>query len=221
MTATLKPLRDWLLREHSGTVCPDRLRVIADELAALSARGLPGAVVELGTFCGAMALWVRSVLDALDEQDREIHVYDSFQGMPAPSAEDSDHLAPGELRSSPDDVRSTHATWGRPAPVIHQGWFDESLPSKLPDAIAFAYLDGDFYGSTLTGLTHCVPRLLPGGVLLVDDYADTAVNPKAWDGLPGVKRACDTYFGTASPMTVVVGEGDLALGRYEKPGSAE
>ncbi|GAA1430158.1 hypothetical protein GCM10009601_46950 [Streptomyces thermospinosisporus] len=217
MDPTLKDLREWLLREHSGTVCADRLRVIADELANLTVRGVPGAVVELGCYRGAMALWIRSVLDSLGDRDREIHVYDSFQGMPAPGAEDSDHLAAGELRSSPDDVRATHAAWGRPTPVIHPGWFDETLPKELPDEIAFAYLDGDFYDSTLTGLTHCVTRLMPTGVLLVDDYADTAVNPRAWDGLPGVKRACDAYFGESSPVTVVVGDGDLAFGRYEKP----
>ncbi|ARF76972.1 TylF/MycF/NovP-related O-methyltransferase [Streptomyces sp. NPDC012600] len=217
MYPALKDLREWLLREHSGTVCADRLRVIADELANLAARGVPGAVVELGCYRGAMALWIRSVLDSLGDRDREIHVYDSFQGMPAPGAEDSDHLAAGELRSSPDDVRATHAAWGRPAPVIHPGWFDETLPKELPDEIAFAYLDGDFYDSTLTGLTHCVTRLMPTGVLLVDDYADTALNPRAWDGLPGVKRACDVYFGAPLPVTVVVGEGDLAFGRYEKP----
>lgn len=216
MDPLLKDLREWLLREHAGTVCADRLRVIADELAALTARGLPGAVVEFGCYRGAMALWIRSVLDSLGDRDREIHVYDSFQGMPAPGAEDSDHLAAGELWSSPDDVRATHAAWGRPAPVIHPGWFDEILRTELPDEIAFAYLDGDFYASTLTGLGYCVPRLASGAVLLVDDYADTAVNPRAWDGLPGVKRACDAYFETPSPLTVVVGDGDLAFGRYEK-----
>ncbi|WP_055628991.1 TylF/MycF/NovP-related O-methyltransferase [Streptomyces hirsutus] len=217
MHPTLKDLREWLLREHSGTVCADRLRVIANELADMTARGLPGAVVELGCYRGAMALWIRSVLDSLGDRDREIHVYDSFQGMPAPGAEDSEYLAAGEFRSSPDDVRATHAAWGRPAPVIHPGWFDETHPKELPDEVAFAYLDGDFYDSTLTGLTHCVTRLVPTGVLLVDDYADTAVNPRAWDGLPGVKRACDAYFGAPSPVTVVVGEGDLAFGRYQKP----
>lgn len=216
MDPLLKNLREWLLREHSGTVCADRLSVIADELAALTARGLPGAVVELGCYWGAMALWIRSVLDSLGDCDREIHVYDSFQGMPAPGAEDSDHLAAGELWSSPDDVRATHAAWGRAAPVIHPGWFDETLPTELPDEIAFAYLDGDFYASTLTGLTHCIPRLAPTGVLLIDDYADTAVNPRAWDGLPGVKRACDGYFEAPSPVTVLFGDGDLAFGRYEK-----
>lgn len=217
MDPSLKELSEWLLHEHSGTVCADRLHVIADELAALHGRGLSGAVVELGCYRGAMALWVRSVLDSLGDRRREIHVYDSFQGMPAPGTEDSDHLAVGELRSSPDDVRATHAAWGRPAPAIHPGWFAETLPTTLPNEIAFAYLDGDFYASILTGLRHCVPRLVPNSVMLVDDYADTDLNPRAWDGLPGVKRACDEYFGAPSPMTVVLGDGDLAFGRYQQP----
>lgn len=216
MNPQLKALYEWLLREHSGTVCSDRLRVISDELAALSDRRVPGAVVELGTFRGATALWMRAVLDTLGEESREIHVYDSFQGLPAPGDQDSDHLGAGELVSSPDEVRTAHAAWEMRPPVIHSGWFDEVLPHALPERIAFAYLDGDFFTSTLTGLEHCVPRLAPSAVLLADDYADTAVNPRAWDGLPGVKRACDAYFAGLSPMTVVVGYGDLAFGRYEQ-----
>ncbi|MGW0731801.1 TylF/MycF/NovP-related O-methyltransferase [Streptomyces sp. NPDC002851] len=216
INAELKDLHEWLLREHSGTVCADRLQAISAELATLCKRGIPGAVVEVGTFRGATALWMRAVLDTLGEESREIHVYDSFQGLPAPSKEDSDHLGAGELVSSPEDVRAVHTQWGKQPPKIHPGWFDETLPVSLPEPIAFAYLDGDFYASTLTGLEHCVPRLATGAVLLVDDYADTAVNPRAWDGLPGVKRACDTYFADYSPMTVVVGDGDLAFGRYER-----
>jgi O-methyltransferase len=212
----LQKLRDWLLRQHSGTVCADRLRVIAAELIRITEQKVPGAVVELGTYRGATALWMRAVLDSLGGHDRTIYVYDSFQGLPSPGVEDSDHLAEGELLSSPAEVHSLHTSWGARPPVIHPGWFDESLPRSLPDEIAFAYLDGDFYASTLTGLENCVPRLVTGGVLMVDDYADTEVNPRAWDGLPGVKRACDTYFGVPSPMTVMVGEGDLAFGRYER-----
>ncbi|MBD0741646.1 TylF/MycF/NovP-related O-methyltransferase [Streptomyces sp. CBMA152] len=216
MEPQLKDLYTWLLREHSGTVCADRLQVIAEELTALHARRVPGAVVEIGTFRGATALWMSAVLDTLGDEDREIHVYDSFQGLPTPSDHDSDHLRGGDLVASPGDVRALHNTWGKRPPEIHAGWFHEILPLALPREIAFAYLDGDFYGSTLAGLEHCVPRLVVGAVLLIDDYADTAVNPRAWDGLPGVKRACDTYFASPSPVTVVIGDGDLAFGRYEQ-----
>jgi O-methyltransferase len=212
----LHDVHEWLLKEHSGTVCVDRLHAISGELARIHELGIPGSVVEMGSYRGAMALWMRCILDALGDQTREVHVYDSFAGMPCPGPQDSAHLAAGELVSAPEDVCAIHDAWGKRPPQIHPGWFDETLPDGLPTDVSFAYLDGDFYASTLTGLRHCVPRLVPGGALVADDYADTAVNPRAWDGLPGVKRACDAYFGSPSPMTVVVGDGDLAFGRYER-----
>lgn len=214
-------VREWLLTEHAGTVCADRLNVIADELGRLVDRDVDGAIVELGCYRGAMALWIRCVLDQLDGGRREVHVFDSFAGMPAPSDQDSDHLAEGELFSTPQDVLDTHSRWGRTPPTIHAGWFEQTLPDDLPAVISLAYLDGDFYESTLTGLRACVPRLTPTGVLLLDDYADTAVNPKAWNGLPGVKRAADAFFGEPSPVEVVIGDGDLALGRFLAPASRE
>ncbi|WP_042440205.1 TylF/MycF/NovP-related O-methyltransferase [Streptacidiphilus albus] len=210
-------IREWLLSEHAGTVCADRLHVVADELFRLRWRGQSGAIVELGCYRGAMALWMRHMLDALGEGEREIHVYDGFAGMPAPGRQDSDHLAEGELRSCPQDVLDTHARWDKKPPVIHPGWFDQTLADELPDTIAFGYLDGDFYASTLTGLRHTVPRLAPGAVLLIDDYADVAANPRAWNGLPGVKHASDAYFGHPSPVEALVGDDDLAVGRYTAP----
>ncbi|MFG3225155.1 TylF/MycF/NovP-related O-methyltransferase [Kitasatospora sp. NPDC048194] len=217
MTALNDDLREWLLAEHAGTVCADRLNVITDELRRLVEQGIGGAIVELGCYRGAMALWMRCVLDSLGDSQREIHVFDSFAGMPAPGTKDSDHLAEGDLRSTPQDVLDTHARWNRTPPTIHPGWFEQTIPGELPSTIALAYLDGDFYDSTLTGLRACVPRLAPAGTLLLDDYADTAVNPKAWDGLPGVKRAADDFFGTPPPIEVLVGDGDLAFGRYLSP----
>ncbi|MFC5187974.1 TylF/MycF/NovP-related O-methyltransferase [Actinomadura harenae] len=214
-------VRDWLLTEQAGTVCADRLNVMDDELRRLIGHRVDGAIVELGCYRGAMALWIRCVLDRLGDRRREVHVYDSFAGMPAPGDHDSDHLAQGELCSAPQDVLDTHSRWGRPPPTIHAGWFEQTLPSELPPAIALAYLDGDFYDSTLIGLRACVPRLAPAGVLLLDDYADTAANPKAWDGLPGVKRAADDFFGLPSPVEAVIGDGDLAFGRYLAPTSRE
>jgi O-methyltransferase len=63
-----------------------------------------------------------------------------------------------------------------------------------------------------------VPRLSPGGVLIVDDYCDPVLAPRSCDGLPGVKKACDAYFaehgGSIQPL---VGVGDLPFGLYRKP----
>ncbi|HCT80737.1 MAG TPA: methyltransferase [Micromonosporaceae bacterium] len=214
MTNNMAELRSWLLAEHDGTVCADRLDVIFETLRQIQADGVQGDLVELGCFKGAMALWQRAILDELGGPTRTIHVFDSFAGLPAPTGADSDYLSAGDLVASPADVLAIHDKWTKRAPVIHPGWFEDTLPIGLPERIAFAYFDGDLYTSIMTSLTHCVPRIAPRGKIIIDDYADLDENPRAWDGLPGVKRASDDFFGTPSPITVLAGEGDLAFGLY-------
>ncbi|MFD0224383.1 TylF/MycF/NovP-related O-methyltransferase [Streptomyces hirsutus] len=215
--AVLTELSAWLLEHHSDTVDADRLPAIRTELERLGADAVPGAVVELGCYQGAMALWMRAVLDSGGQQQRPIHVYDSFKGLPERGEEDPELFEPGFLRAEPEQVLALHDRWGRTPPVIHPGWFADTLPGQLPAQIAFAYLDGDYYDSIRTCLTACVPRLAPGGALVVDDYADLQTNPKAWNGLPGVKAACEDYFNAPSPLEVLMGNGDLAFGRYTTP----
>jgi len=217
MSSNAAQIRSWLLEQHANTVCADRLKATADLVWGLDRQGVRGSFVEVGCFKGAMSLWLRVLLDELPWSDRDIHVYDSFQGLPPPGDQDSAHLAGGELVASPADVLAIHARWGRDAPEVHAGWFRDILPTQLPPSIAFAYLDGDFYDSILTSLQYCVPRMVPGGVLVIDDYADTSINPRAWDGLPGVKRACDDYFARADSVEVIIGDGDLAYGVYRAP----
>lgn len=214
MTSSLTGLRSWLLAEHDGTVCADRLDVIFETLRQIQTDGVEGDFAELGCFKGAMALWQRAVLDELSGPARTIHVFDSFAGLPAPTGADSDYLCAGDLVASPADVLAIHHKWTKQPPVIHPGWFEDILPARLPERIAFAYLDGDLYTSITTSLTHCVPRLAQRGRLIIDDYADLDENPRAWNGLPGVKRASDDFFGIPSPITVLAGEGDLAFGLY-------
>lgn len=216
MPTDLDQLRQFLLSEHHQTVCSDRLKAISSLVDDVVKFNVAGAFVEVGCYKGAMALWLRALLDDAGD-DRQIHVYDSFSGLPEPGAMDSDHLSAGELTATPHDVLALHATWRAPSPVIHIGWFSDTLPTELPDQIALAYLDGDFYESIMKSLQHCIPRLAPGGVLIVDDYADLKANPKAWNGLPGVKRACDDFFGADGALEVIIGDDDLAFGVYRAP----
>ncbi|MGW0874209.1 TylF/MycF/NovP-related O-methyltransferase [Streptomyces sp. NPDC002740] len=120
--------------------------------------------------------------------------------------------APSRNRCSPSTTAGA-----APRRRTHPGWFADTLPGRLPDQIAFAYLDGDYYDSIRTCLTACVPRMAPGGTLIVNDHADLEANPKAWNGLPGVMAAAEDYFRSASPLQVITGSGDLAFGRYTAP----
>jgi hypothetical protein len=59
-----------------------------------------------------------------------------------------------------------------------------TIPQIVPDAIALLRLDTDFYESTLHELTHLYPRLVPGGVLIIDDFG-------CWNGS---RKAVEDYF---------------------------
>jgi O-methyltransferase len=61
----------------------------------------------------------------------------------------------------------------------------------MPDSIAFAFLDGDFYDSILSSLRLVWPRMSKGGAVLVHDYKR--------ETLPGVERAINDFFHGAVP----------------------
>lgn len=215
------PLREFgcqLLAGHWQTVDRDRLLSVYVELTASLLRTADGAVVELGCYKGAMSAWIRAVIDFCGS-DRSIHVFDSFEGLPEPGAIDGDHLARGDVKASLDDVVTLHHAHGLTPPVIHPGWFADTL-GELPESIAFAYVDADFYDSMAVALEAVLPRLAHGGALVLDDYADLDQNPRAWPELPGVKRAWDDVSGGRLDIDVILGAGDLAFGVYRAPGRA-
>mgnify|MGYP001329190707 FL=1 len=55
--------------------------------------------------------------------------------------------------------------------------------NKIPD-IAILRLDTDFYSSTITELKFLYPKLVKGGVLIIDDYG-------VWNG---ATKATHEYF---------------------------
>ena len=61
---------------------------------------------------------------------------------------------------------------GYPRERLHfvQGPVEETLPGSAPESIALLRLDTDWYSSTKHELEHLYPRLVPGGVLIIDDY---------------------------------------------------
>jgi O-methyltransferase len=202
----------------------DRLVNIYWALSSVLISGVPGDIVEVGCNVGKTSVFLRMVMDHF-APERELHVYDSFQGLPAPGEHDA-YLKEGECTATVEQLRETFRTWGVEPPTIHEGWFDRTLPTRLPERIAFGYLDGDFYESTKISLEHVYPRLADKAVIIVDDYCDAEKNERAFDLLPGPKAACDEFFrDKPEKVSVLVGVGDLAFGYFRKgfrpPGDRE
>jgi len=194
----------------------DSLSNIYWGLSHLLELGLPGDVVELGCHEGRTSVILQMIIDHLDP-GRTLHVYDSFEGLPEPGPLDGPFFSAGNLMVSQRDLIATFDAWGLRHPVIHAGWFEDTLPAGLPDTIAFGLLDSDFYESVLVSLQHVWPRVVPGGIVVIDDYCDPDENPRAWPEMPGVKAACDVFFSSTSERPVsLVGCGGMALSYVRK-----
>jgi O-methyltransferase len=178
---------------------PPRIYALVRAVEYVSARAIPGAVVECGVWRGGSMMAVALTLLRLGVTDRDLYLFDTFSGMTAPTEEDVRHsgeraadLLADESPDSDiwaiaslDDVREAVLGVGYPAERIHfvEGPVEETLPADAPDEIALLRLDTDWYASTKHELVHLYPRLASGGVLILDDYG-------YWQG---ARRAVDEY----------------------------
>lgn len=161
----------------------------------LQTEKLPGAIVEFGCYKGDTAKLITALTT------KPVYVYDSFQGLP-----NTGETTSGEMATSLESLVENFQTDGLRLPIIRKGWFNELLPQDLPEQISFAHLDGDLYSSTMDALRLVYGRLVPGAVVLIDDY-DNRVN-SAW---PGVRNAVHEFFGNKAEKPVELGG---TQGRY-------
>jgi O-methyltransferase len=186
-----------------------RIQAVIDAVRYCEQRGVGGAFAECGVWRGGSVLAMILTLQELGAEPRDIHLYDTFEGMTKPGDEDGAALA-GWLDTRDDDgrawpelfgadvfseegVRRTLLDPGYPADRLHfvRGPVEETIPAHLPGELALLRLDTDWYESTRHELQHLYPLLADGGVLIIDDYGH-------WEG---ARRAVDEYFGSeARPL---------------------
>lgn len=161
-----------------------------------------GCFVECGVAAGAQIIAMR-----LGAPDKLIHAFDSFQGIPLPSNKDNQYpglkkLTKEEQSLLPNPGEQLLETTGATAISveqfkqhlidsgagldnlkIHEGWFEETIPTNTVDNICILRLDGDLYNSTYVCLKYLFPKVLKGGCVIIDDWQ-----------LKGARAACDEYF---------------------------
>ena len=206
IAATLDPTDAAILAAvRSRTmVGADRLAAVVDAARYVVRHGIPGALVECGVWRGGCAMaMAMAVIDESEhvgvQLDRDLWLYDTFTGMTAPTEVDVTHtgmtaeavlarFAPGDprLACALEEVRANVELTDWPPERAHfvVGPVEETLPGAAPESIALLRLDTDWYASTRHELEHLFPRLVPGGVLIIDDYGH-------WQGS---RRAVDEYF---------------------------
>jgi O-methyltransferase len=159
---------------------------------------IPGALVECGVWRGGSVMAMLRTLMNAGVTDRDLWLFDTFEGMTPPSAADGNEEielskryerpdgSSNWSRSELDEVKKNVLMCGYPEKRIRfvKGKVEETIPANAPDEIALLRLDTDWYESTKHELEHLYPRLVVGGVLILDDYG-------AWQGS---RQATDEYF---------------------------
>ena len=77
-------------------------------------------------------------------------------------------------------------------PHIIKGWFQDTLVITDTGPIAFLSIDADWYNSTKQVLGTMVPRVVPGGIVVIDDYGH-------WDGC---RKAVDEFLGNRKSIAL-------------------
>lgn len=194
-------VRMWRAVSPYTMTSPERIYALTQAVRYLAANDIPGAFVECGVWRGGSSMAAALTLLALGRRDRDLFLFDTFEGMPAPT--EADVTFDGEhareefqrTRRSADSsdwcnapleaVREALLGTGYDPARLHfvKGKVEDTIPGAAPESIALLRLDTDWYESTRHEMEHLYPRLVPGGVLIIDDYGH-------WQG---ARRAVDEY----------------------------
>jgi O-methyltransferase len=133
---------------------------------------LEGDTAELGVYRGGISRYI-----AENNNGAIHHAYDTFTGMP-----EDDSIQEGHHKGdfTVNDFDYVMGVLNLPNIRIHMGFFpDTAFDTKYK----FVHLDADIYQSTKAGLEFFVPRMVAGGIIVLDDLG--------WHVCPGVRKACD------------------------------
>ena len=151
--------------------------------------GLRGDIVECGVWRGGASFLMARQLQRLGTHNRKVWLCDSFEGLPPPEERDGPAAlryakntdSPGYVdncRATLDEVQQGAQSLGlTPNLQFIEGWFDQTLPihRERIGPIALLHVDCDWYASVRCCLDNLYDQVVPGGIIVFDDYY-------TWDG---------------------------------------
>jgi O-methyltransferase len=178
----------------------ERLVSLSRSIDYLVANKIKGDFVECGVWKGGSMMLAASRLIQHKDTSRKLFLFDTYEGMSEPSSADVssvDHQTAAELLtqsertegnnvwcySSLDEVKQNLVLTGYPESNMHfvKGKVEETLPHPSINQIALLRLDTDWYESTRHELETMYDLVVPGGIIIVDDYGHWRGSKQAVD----------------------------------------
>lgn len=172
---------------------------------------LAGDFVECGVYMGgssAEMIYAAGLLNL----EKNMWMYDTYNGVPEPSEEDTIELSAGHVTStlewwrenkqdkngesawcysSLEDVKTniqefTAGCGYRGSVHYVKGLVQDTIPKEAPEKISILRVDVDLVEPTMHVLKHLYPRVVSGGHVILDDYGK----------FPSIKSEIDKFFAT-------------------------
>jgi hypothetical protein len=188
--------------EQYTMTTPVRIYSLIQAVKYIIKNNIEGDFVECGVWKGGSMMAVAYTLNKLKCRDRDLYLYDTFQGMEKPTVFDVNYLGDSALEiynskrgvdghldwayATVSEVKNNMIKTGYFLKKIHfvEGKVERTIPKIIPKKISLLRLDTDFYASTIYELNHLYPKVQRGGIVIFDDY-------NHW---LGSKKAVDEYF---------------------------
>jgi O-methyltransferase len=203
---------------------PKRCKHLWDICNEIMDEHVQGDFVECGVWKGGSAGVMGLALKARGEE-RILHLFDSFQGLPEPTIDDGAHAAEysggrgsgvlqsvDKCRAGVEEVRDfliNQLGLSDKLVGFHIGWFQDSIPKSAPAVgpISVLRLDGDWYESTRVCLEFLYPLMSSGGVVILDDYF-------CWQGCAKATEEFRSRFSISAPIRRI--DSDAAFWKVDR-----
>ena len=146
-------------------------------MAVTRTKHIAGDLAEVGVYRGGSAKLIREANGI-----KTLHLFDTFEGLPAVEAIDQPQFNKGQFAASFDHVTN----YLREYKNVHfyKGLFPSTAKTVENKKFSFVHFDVDTYESTRSCLDFFYFRMNRGGIILSHDYTSAA----------GVHRAFDEFF---------------------------
>lgn len=210
------------LRSNALTYCgrPGKLEVVHDAARHVEQDNVPGIFLEAGVAMGGSAI----IIAKTKKRERELRLYDVFEMLPPPSANDDpkshavyQDFLDGRVSGAVDRNYVAHATdllaftrenMARMGVDPEQdnvrfvkGLYEDTLKVDVP--VAFAHIDCDWYDSVKLCIDRLAGQVSPKGIMLFDDY----------NSFQGCRKAVDEWLPNDPRFRVVHADWTVAVQR--------
>jgi O-methyltransferase len=177
-------------------------RMLSIKWAFHQTAGYEGEVWEAGVYQGGTAALLARLIRRIQPRYKQaLRLFDSFEGLPK-ELEGVDLHHEGEFAdTSLDAVKSL--VGNDDFISYHPGWLPGTLAPYASRRIRLAHIDLDLYRSTLETMAFVYPRVVAGGIIVIDDYGFVTC--------PGALKAVDEFLGDKPEKPLVMQSGQAII----------